>query len=366
MLVCARRRRRRFAVCMLAAAVAAVTPVRDSRAQHENVASPPLFAGLVWGASRPAVRDSLTKHGLRPLAPEQGSVESFVGAFEGRSATVIAAYTTRGLARVRVTLPTTPDSTEGLYQRVRGAMLQKLDAPADLYDRFALDSMRKAGELRTSWPAASSPRARPDRRAIDGLPRVDVLARLVEGGVDVEYVGALWIAAGRDRPPVFAGIPWGASRQVVRDSLRANEFVFASAGRDGQEHFTGSVDGRNALAIVDYARDSVVRIQVAIDATPAGTSLLYPARLRDLEQRYGPPAEDGADASAARAAGLLYAVWPMRAEGQPPPTRSNMERFGRVELRGYVREGGVTVDYLSPSWPAELRRRALQPARPQW
>jgi hypothetical protein len=61
--------------------------------------------------------------------------------------------------------------------------------------------------------------------------------------------------------------------------------------------------------------------------------------------------------------GVYRSTWPLRARGQPKPDKDNIDSFERLDLIA-IRGKGVHIEYVGPTWRAELDRRHAVQASP--
>ena len=130
----------------------------------------------------------------------------------------------------------------------------------------------------------------------------------------------------------FLDIPWGLGRADVRARLEARGFAYLETDEEGDDHFEGRVDGRNAGLAAMYAGDALTKfIIVMLAADPDGG--LLEQFTRGIAGAYGPPAER-------RGAATIWA-----------------ERSGTLVWITTSDEGRVTVHYEAAGWPEESRKR---------
>ena len=130
----------------------------------------------------------------------------------------------------------------------------------------------------------------------------------------------------------FLAIPWGLGRADVRARLEARGFTYLETDEEGDDHFEGRVDGRNAGLAAMYAGDALTKFIVVMLAADSDGGLLDQFT-RGIAGAYGTPAEQRGAAT----------IWP--------------ERSGTLVWITTSDERRVTVHYEAAGWPEESRRR---------
>jgi hypothetical protein len=133
----------------------------------------------------------------------------------------------------------------------------------------------------------------------------------------------------------FLNIEWGADRAAVRRSLEARGFGFVTTDEDGDDQFTGRVDGHEAGLAAMYKGDGLVKFVVVL--LPADADGIM---LNQIEQRL-----TGAYGAVAERRGQVV-LWPERNGTLVWLTRSDQQN--------------VTVHFESADWPEESRRRRAE------
>jgi hypothetical protein len=131
----------------------------------------------------------------------------------------------------------------------------------------------------------------------------------------------------------FLDIPWGASRDDVRQRLQARGFRYLERDAEGDDQFEGRVDGRDAGVAALYAGDRLAKFVIVLLAPDASGGGLYEATRQAVAGAYGTPAEQRGVAT----------IWP--------------ERNGTLVWVTMSQERHVTTHFESAAWPAESRRR---------
>lgn len=130
----------------------------------------------------------------------------------------------------------------------------------------------------------------------------------------------------------FVDLQWGASRQAVEANLKARDFKKVERDEDGDEQYQGRVDGRDAAVYAMFSGDKLAKVMVIMLSPDAGG--VYEQAKKDLSAAYGQPA---------RLQGAAV-IWP--------------ERHGSlVWVTQDATDQRTKVNYESPGWPAESRRR---------
>ncbi len=130
----------------------------------------------------------------------------------------------------------------------------------------------------------------------------------------------------------FLGLPWNASRSEVRTSLIARGFSALERDEDGDEPYQGRVDGRDAGVAAMFAGDTLAKVMVVMLAQDP-TSGVYELATQTIVGAYGPFARQRGPAR----------IWP--------------ERNGSLVWVTMEADRHVKVNFESPRWPAESRRR---------
>ena len=131
----------------------------------------------------------------------------------------------------------------------------------------------------------------------------------------------------------FLDLPWGASRDAVRSNLTARGFNRAERDEDGDEQYTGRVDGRDAAVYAMFAGEKLAKVMVIMLA-PDPQGGVYELARQNVSTAYGQPA---------RVQGTAV-IWP--------------ERNGSlVWVTQDANDSRTKVNYESAGWPSESRRR---------
>lgn len=133
-------------------------------------------------------------------------------------------------------------------------------------------------------------------------------------------------------PYGFLDIAWGTTRAEVQETLTSRGFEFVGRDEDGDDQYTGRVDGRDAGLAAMFAGDRLVKFVVVLLAPDEGGAIAQQI-VRTVADAYGDPAERRDRAT----------VWP--------------ERSGSLVWVTTSAERNVTVHFESSAWPEESRRR---------
>lgn len=183
------------------------------------------------------------------------------------------------------------------------------------------------------------------------------------------FAGALAVAppihAQSRSVPMFGEVPWGSSPAEVKQALTAKGYAFTEQNKLGDQTFTGKYQTTNTLVLTLYdSTKHLVKIGVVFvseDPFP-----IYRDMLAVLTEKYGVPDDsayrfvepyyygDGFEKQAAQLGKThIFALWnwPGVARSEPGGlTLSISER------------GLVTVQYESPAWAGEWKRRQRRAA----
>jgi len=130
----------------------------------------------------------------------------------------------------------------------------------------------------------------------------------------------------------FVDLAWGSSREAVQSSLKARSFNRLERDEDGDEQYQGRVDGRDAAVYAMFAGDKLSKVMVLMLAPDSGE--VYEQAKQNVAAAYGPPARQQGAA----------VIWP--------------ERNGSlVWVTQDAADHRTKVNFESPGWPAESRRR---------
>ena len=142
--------------------------------------------------------------------------------------------------------------------------------------------------------------------------------------------------------PYSFGVRWGAPPQTVSTQLMSRGLSFTEHDEDGDQVYSGVVDGNQAVVIAMFARGGLAKVIVAFH-TPADPQAAYTAVVERLTNRYGPPEQS----QAASPAG-------------PPVTRWAARRDDTGDTRVWTTitdTKDVAIHYESGGWKAESERR---------
>jgi hypothetical protein len=178
-----------------------------------------------------------------------------------------------------------------------------------------------------------------------------VVALGVIAGVAARWRSAPPVAAGdaaaraerAAREPYSFGVKWGAPPETVSMQLMGRGLAFSDHDEDGDQVYSGVVDGSQAVVIAMFARGGLAKVIVAFN-TPADPRAAYAATVKRLTERYGPPA--GAP-TASPATDRPVTAWP------PRPSET-----GDTAVWATITDtDDVVVHYESGGWKAEAERR---------
>jgi hypothetical protein len=130
----------------------------------------------------------------------------------------------------------------------------------------------------------------------------------------------------------FLSIPWKASRGDVRASLGERGFSRLERDEDGDDQYQGRVEGRDAGVVAMFAGDKLAKVMVVMLAADSSGGV-YDMATKNLKAAYGSPLRQQGAAN----------VWP--------------ERNGSLVWVTTEADGHVKINFESPQWPAESRRR---------
>jgi hypothetical protein len=130
----------------------------------------------------------------------------------------------------------------------------------------------------------------------------------------------------------FVDLAWGSSREAVQSSLKARGFNRLERDEDGDEQYQGRVDGRDAAVYAMFAGDKLSKVMVLMLAPDSGE--VYEMAKQHVAAAFGQPARQQGAA----------VIWP--------------ERNGSlVWVTQDATDHRTKVNYESPGWPTESRRR---------
>jgi len=156
---------------------------------------------------------------------------------------------------------------------------------------------------------------------------------LLEGGETVRAAASLVPPSSSDATQYsFLEIPWGTTRVAVQQALTQRGFDFVGRDEDGDDQYTGRVDGRDAGLAAMFAGEELVKFVVVLLAPDEGGAVAQQI-VRTVAGAYGDPAERRERAT----------VWP--------------ERSGSLVWVTTSADRNVTVHFESGAWPEESRRR---------
>jgi hypothetical protein len=148
------------------------------------------------------------------------------------------------------------------------------------------------------------------------------------------------------REPYSFGVKWGTPPQAVSMQLMGRGLAFTEHDEDGDQVYSGVVDGSQAVVIAMFDRGGLAKVIVVYNV-PADAAAAYAATLRRLTARYGPPA--AAPASPAGRARPVTA-WPTRAD-----------ETGDTRVWATITDrDDVAIHYESGGWKAGAERRRQQ------
>jgi hypothetical protein len=130
----------------------------------------------------------------------------------------------------------------------------------------------------------------------------------------------------------FLDIPWGTSREEVRNKLVARGLTVIERDEDGDDQYQGRIDGRDAGVAAMFSSDSLVKLVIVL-LQPDPNGGLYEVQRQSIASAYGPPARQK-DATT---------IWP--------------DRSGSLVWVTMSPDRHVTVHFESSAWPAESARR---------
>ena len=130
----------------------------------------------------------------------------------------------------------------------------------------------------------------------------------------------------------FLDIPWGTSREEVRNKLVARGLTVIERDEDGDDQYQGRIDGRDAGVAAMFSGDSLVKLVVVL-LQPDPNGGLYELQRQSIASAYGPPARQKEATT----------IWP--------------DRSGSLVWVTMAADRHVTVHFESSAWPAESARR---------
>lgn len=142
------------------------------------------------------------------------------------------------------------------------------------------------------------------------------------------------------REPYSFGVRWGAPPQMVSTQLMGRGLSFSEHDEDGDQVYSGIVDGNQAVVIAMFARGGLAKVIVVFQG-PADPKAAYDATVRRLTERYGAPA-DGTTVGA-----RPVTTWAPRAD-ETGATRIWVTLTDTHD---------IAVHYESGGWKAEADRR---------
>lgn len=143
--------------------------------------------------------------------------------------------------------------------------------------------------------------------------------------------------------PYTFGVRWGTPPAQVSQQLMGRGLAFTQHDEDGDQVFSGVVDGNQAVVVAMFAPGGLAKAIVVFNG-PADSKALYDATVKRLTARYGSPtASPAAKAKAERP----VASWPPRRDDS-----------GDSRVWTTITDAGdVAVHYESGGWKDEARRR---------
>jgi len=143
-------------------------------------------------------------------------------------------------------------------------------------------------------------------------------------------------------PYRFAEIKWGTPINEVTAQLASRGFAFSEQDEEGDQVFSGSLEGRQALVIAMLARGALVKFIVVLPAKDQ-TDAVFAETVQRLTRQFGPPLKPADGGTVAR---------PVVTWGPHPDT------LGDTRLWVTVTDAGdVATHYESGQWPDEAQRR---------
>ena len=142
--------------------------------------------------------------------------------------------------------------------------------------------------------------------------------------------------------PFTFGVRWGAPPQTVSMQLMGRGLSFTQHDEDGDQIYSGVVDGTQAVVIAMFARGGLAKVIVAYH-TPADPRAAYNATVQRLTTRFGPP-ENAAPGS----------------DSTRPVTRwaARPDDTGDTRVWTTITDNNdVVIHYESGGWRAESERR---------
>jgi hypothetical protein len=142
--------------------------------------------------------------------------------------------------------------------------------------------------------------------------------------------------------PYTFGVRWGAPPQTVSMQLMGRGLSFTEHDEDGDQVYSGVVDGNQAVVIAMFARGGLAKVIVAYH-TPADPKAAYTATVQRLTSRYGPPENA-----------------PQTSDGARPVTRwaARPDDTGDTRVWATITDtNDVAIHYESGGWKAESDRR---------
>jgi hypothetical protein len=140
--------------------------------------------------------------------------------------------------------------------------------------------------------------------------------------------------------PYSFGVRWGTPPAAVSTQLMGRGLSFTEHDEDGDQIYSGVVDGSQAVVIAMFARGGLAKVIVAFQG-PADPAAAYAATVKRLTARYGPP-------SASPATGVRpVASWP------PRPDNTGDTRVWVT----ITDTDDVAIHYESGGWRGESARR---------
>jgi len=201
-------------------------------------------------------------------------------------------------------------------------------------------------------PPVAAPADEPPSRDLLTLVGIALAALLVVGvGVGAGLLMRWRHAPAADVTPAPArtlsepytfGVRWGAPPQTVSMQLMGRGLSFTEHDEDGDQVYSGVVDGNQAVVIAMFARGGLAKVIVAYH-TPADPHAAYTATVQRLTTRFGPP-EKAQEASG----------------GTRPVTRwaARPDDTGDTRVWTTITDtNDVAIHYESGGWKAESERR---------
>lgn len=145
----------------------------------------------------------------------------------------------------------------------------------------------------------------------------------------------------------FAEMPWGTTTNEVEARLRAQGFTFTERDDEGDYVFSGTLEGRPAVVIAMFARETLAKI-IVVRMAEGETDAVYAATLEALGRQFGKPGPQEAGRSGSR-----VTAW--------PPNGATGERMWVT----VTDTGDVAVHYESGRWVEEHGRSSTENREPK-